>query len=268
MPALDSINGLPMSAFSMRMQSTGPVWSRSGVDRDYFRVQGRYGAVPAGVVRGREKRVPCTLRMVADMGNRVERLDAFFRHTQGLFRLVWSDAPGRYMDALLDAVPVSAMFERDLMTWRDGSGLRSDLEVSCSFVVPAGLGFDVHPTVLGLPATTQVACPVGTAPSGGIVTAPGPFSSLTLTLRDAGAQVVGAPLVLSGSVGSGEVLEIDAGAESIAVMNTATFVRTSGLGFYVSGDFPALDPAYGTPELPPTLESSVAGSVAYRRAWE
>jgi phage-related protein len=125
--------------------------------------------------------------------------------------------------------------------------------------------YDRRGVVVNVAATsTRYAAPLGTAPSAPIVRFHGSATNPAIRVRRADGTVAG-ELGLTVTLGTNDWLEVDMGRQTLT--RSTDGVVTDAIATALSGDFFALDPAWGDPmnAVYPTLE--VTSGTAQARYW-
>lgn len=255
-----TVNGVTDDDLGLAFTGIGALWSGPSVSRSRTGVMGRYGVVPGLVASGSEKRIPATLKLSGTVATRRANFNTVMRHLDGLLYLEWSDQPTLMQWATVDVVEARALFESQAY-------VLGELALGIEFVVDSGVYFSK--AIFSAPvSTTAERYPLGTLPSAPFIRVSGATSNLTLTVKHGLTNATITTLTLSGTTAAGTVLEIDCARETLYTWDTTTGAKINRLtttNLYSSGDFPVLDPGWGTEAYPPTLESNHTGTVLYRK---
>lgn len=181
-------------------------------------------------------------------------LATLYRDLRGVVEMTISDAPGRFVYAILQtstATPVGPAL------------VVPEATVRLTFIVPDPVAHSTSVDVLAIPAGgTRVAIPCGTAPHGGILRLVGAGTNpCVLTVRDRGGVTL-QTMTLSTTWTTGEYVEVDCDAWTVKKWNgtTATNVLTALAATDTFLRF--------SPEDDPTLSVTGCGgaTLAYRKA--
>jgi phage-related protein len=252
-----TINGVTDDDLGLVATRIGPAWSAPTSDRASTAVLGRLGVVAGLVARGREKRIPLSLKLSGDLSERRANFNTVMAHLDGLLQLEWTDAVGYAQFARLDTVGARALYESQAYVLGE---LLLDLEL----ILDAPVLLALSPSVIGVSSTAANLAGLGTLPCSGKFYFPPTTANLTITYKHGLTRETITTLTLSGSTGAGLALEVDCARETLYTWSTTTGARVSVLSLYSSGDFPVFDPGDGDTSYPPTIESNHSGVVHYR----
>lgn len=196
------------------------------------------------------------------LADRATAMDAVADTFTGLCELRFVDKPGRVIRAYAEAVTTVAENETVGM-------IEPALSLRVTMVAYDALVYDIEPTVAAL-TTANTEIPLGSAPSGGILTLMGSFSSVVITYKNHAREVVGT-LTLTGTVNSDEYVEVDLNNRTITKISNTGVRDETAYSMKSSGSWFQLDPGHGNRTVGawPTLSLSAGtGVLIYRKAWQ
>jgi hypothetical protein len=234
------INGIDLAGdgfilTSLSGWSSPPAWQRSAAALPNI-----HGVVPALYTTTTTREIKVGLRYYcATLAARFTALQLLEDRLAGLLVVRFDDALDRFVRCVASAITVTSMDP-------GGAFAIPGIEIAFSLIAYDGASYDLEPRVYLL--TSQI--PLGTLPSGGIITMSGSWSvgvARTLICRAATGLVVGSltltPPSSSGGLGANDYFEIDL-SRQYATKITSTGVRTNAYAWKTAGDWFVLDPAY------------------------
>lgn len=262
------INGRDLDDDGWTLTGLAGWMAGASVQRGVTALQNIGGVVPNSQYTVDQRTMPVTFeRSLTSITDRDAALYTLQDRLRGLLWVRFDDAPARVVRCIATPLVVEPMAEVTVFSV-------AAIRVRCTLIAYDGASYDTEPQVRAL-ATTPVEIPLGTLPSGGIVTWGGAWTATTartLILRDAGGvarttMTVTAP---SGeSLASTDFLEIDLLRRYVTKVTSAG-VRTNEYDWYTSGDWITLDPAYQDRAATryATLEISAGtAQITYRKAY-
>lgn len=255
------INGRDIAALGLRVADQGSPWAIAQVARGLSPSVSRVGVRPAAYSGGAASVLGLTLALPSSVAARRAALDTALAWMDGLLELEWTDAPGRVQYARLQAGDVRARFES--VAWIQG-----DLLLPLQLVRDVPLSYDIAAAVIAV-GTTAKAVPLGTAASPLRFGLPGAITTaVTLTYRNIAGTVLSELALGDPDTSASETLVVDGTTERIYIFDGTDYNDANEL--YVGGSFPVADPGDGNREAAtwPTITSSHAGFMLYRRIWE
>lgn len=247
------INGVDLGALGVRLGVPRGIWNTPIASTESIQVPGRAGQlVPqasmvtltsrtidlAGTVAGSSR---------ADFLAKLDALKAFL--AAGPLTVVLAEQPARQYTARLLSITVTEF---------GPVFLQAEQEIVISLFCDDPYAYDTALQTVGF-ANVATPIPMGTAPTGGIITITG-AAAFTLTYKN--------------SAGVTLVTMVFAGVASPITIDLDTFLVTDGagnaIGKMTSGEIPRLSPDdgnFGASSWPTLQVSAGAGSISYRRAY-
>lgn len=258
---LITINGETLDDLGISTVSS-PELDYVGVQRDVLGITGRLGGVAAAAGVGSPKRI--TLQFVlgaTTIETRQATLDALFPKLQGLLEIEFGFSPDRVYWGYADLAPMRARY--DSLAYLSG-----DVTLTLPIIVPSATAVAKNGTVLHIGTGVTEIVGLGTLPSAPLIIVPGPVTDLVVDYQDQ-SEITIQKLTITGSVGSGEYLEIDCATQRLIIGTEATGARVLTMSFFdhtvTDNGFPIFDPGDGVDGNPPLIQADVA-CVAYYAA--
>jgi phage-related protein len=247
-----AINGVDLGAMGFKVRSPNGIWNTPVASSEGIQVPGRAGQlVPqASMVTLASRTIDIVGTLVGtSRADYLTKLDALKAFLAAPLTVVLAEQPTRQYTARCLSVTVTE------------SGpvfIQRKQQVSISLFCDDPYAYDTALQTVGF--TTATAIPMGTAPTGGVITITG-AAAFTLTYKN--------------SAGATLVTMVFAGVTSPITIDLDTFIVTDGsgnaLGKLTSGEFPRLSPldgVFGTSTWPTLQVSAGTGSISYRRAYQ
>jgi phage-related protein len=247
-----SINGVDIKSVGFKLREPRGVWDLPSYAKDTTTIPGKPGQVAP-----ESSTVKISSRMVDLVGTLVGSTRADFLSKLDQMKALITKTP---LVVVLAEQPTRQYVARPLGAGMTPTGpvlLQRQQEFTITMVCDDPYARDTTDQVVAFGAATPI--PLGTAPSGGVITITG-GTNPTITYRDSAGNVV----QTMGFTGTGSPLVIDldqflasvGGVNAIDKLTSGSFIELSPLdGDYATSAWPTLEVDSGT------------GSITYRRAY-